>query len=144
MGGGEREREIHIKIHFMLKVLFFNTIFRQKSQTTLSSIQKDVLNELTQIFSNYDMAVIGTSVCHPSNLVEPLTKQSLLQRCIDDLLDARTAHEAATGTYFKPRNDLKNSADGRLISIIYNMVNIVEPILVYAANIGMILICRQF
>lgn len=93
------------------------------------------------------MAVIGTSVCHPSNLIEPLTKQSLLQRCIDDLLDSRTAHEAATGTYFKQRNDLKNSTDGRLIFDTYNKVNVVEPNLVYATNtkcIGIILLYGQF
>ncbi|XP_053392622.1 uncharacterized protein LOC128555138 isoform X2 [Mercenaria mercenaria] len=68
----------------------------QKDGEVLSPIQSDVISDLKQIFPNYNVKLIKKAVCHPGNLFEPLAKPTLLQRCIDDLLDRRTALEADT------------------------------------------------
>ena len=45
---------------------------------------------LIPMFPDLTHDILEISVHHPSNRLEPLTVDTLLQRCIDDLLELRT------------------------------------------------------
>ena len=51
---------------------------------------EQVFENLMPIFPNLTGDVIWTSVSHPSNRAAPCNTDTVLQRCIDDLLDLRT------------------------------------------------------
>ncbi|XP_064624301.1 uncharacterized protein LOC135485879 isoform X2 [Lineus longissimus] len=56
----------------------------------LSNLEKNVHSQLVPIFGNLDEDTITLSLLDKSNNYEPLTEDTLLQRCLDDLLALRT------------------------------------------------------
>ena len=67
----------------------------------MTDLEKIVLEMLVPIFPNLTPDVLEISVGHPSNHGVPLTADTLLQRCIDDLLELRTFTDK-TATYRQP------------------------------------------
>ncbi|XP_071128378.1 protein PF3D7_1417600-like [Mytilus edulis] len=59
----------------------------------MGDMEKSVLEMLVPIFPNLTQEILQASVQHPSNHGDPLTSDTLLQRCIDDLLELRTFTE---------------------------------------------------
>ena len=63
---------------------------------------EQVVSWLVPIFPQHSLDIITNSVKHPSNQVNPLDEQRLLQHCIDDLLSLRTLKEATAVKNQKP------------------------------------------
>ena len=77
----------------------------------MSDLENVVLEMLIPIFPNLTRDLLEISVQHPSNHGVPLTVDTLLQRCIDDLLELRTFTDK-TASYRHPPAAIHS--DGRL------------------------------
>ncbi|KAL5018797.1 hypothetical protein ScPMuIL_004519 [Solemya velum] len=86
----------------------------------LSHMERSVVKQLAQIFPQLSQEILEASVRHPSNQGTPCTYQTLLQRCIDDLLDMRTFNltkqMSDTSAWRSPREDY-NFEDKNVVQI---------------------------
>ena len=70
-----------------------------------------VVRWLVPVFPQLSVDVITKSVRHPSNQVNPVDEQRLLQNCIDDLLELRTFKEDTAIVDFSGTDEVIISGD---------------------------------
>ena len=57
-------------------------------------MEREVVGALIPMFPGLEKEIIKKSVLHPSNRGLPFNNYTLLNRCIDDLLDLRTHQDS--------------------------------------------------